>query len=131
MPVDFDTPGNESASKFFIPAPVDPAVKRPERPGRALRNVTALAVLALFFAVAGGKTNPGGPFISISCDVMPFAIAFFVTLRSLLFLRTRWFWLRLGSLVPIAIACLIIAVVVNNVLDFWFRLHSRGDFIGF
>jgi len=102
----------------------------PDKPRRWF-ILTLLGTASLYFAFLGSKINPGGPFISIMHDIIPFAVAGMVLIASVRCLRDKGVCQRMLALIPMVPATVTIPVVVNNVLDFWTRAHARGDLIGF
>ena len=76
------------------------------------------------------KTNPGGPFVSFFGDVVPILASLVLTVAVALWLRRMTSRERLISLVLLIVPAVVIAVVVTDVLGFWFWPNARGEFLG-
>jgi hypothetical protein len=90
-------------------------------------RLTALGMVALWFALLGAKTNPGGPFISVMHDIMPLGVAAFVLVAAV---RCLWERARALWFFPMFPAILAIVFAARNLLEFWTNAYSRGPLIG-
>ena len=92
--------------------------------------VALLSVVALISA-GSVKTIPGGPFISLTGDVLPFAAAvsalwLLPRIVSRARLMTKLVGLAFGIIATVALLA-----VVAGVIGFWLRPAARGDLFGF
>ena len=92
-------------------------------------------VVLTFYAIAFGGTAirivPGGPFFSMSADILPVVTAVAAILIALSTFRTKQTQIKLLAIIPIVICCFAITNVVTDVMWFWVRPAARGDLIGF
>ena len=92
-----------------------------------------MLALAMFALVCGGsvhRINPGGPFFSMSGDVLPTMAAIVVILAGITIFRTGNFLAIALSCILILVACFAITDVVTGVLQFWFHPSARGTLLG-
>jgi hypothetical protein len=94
-------------------------------------RLTLLGFAALFFAANGGKSNPGGPFISVMCDVLPVALAIYSLTASVRLLSDESVLVRVLAFVPMSTAMFAIVSVARNILQFWSNACARGPMIDF
>jgi len=89
--------------------------------------------LTLFSLLLGGtaaRIVPGGPFISVTSDVLPFAASLIAIRLGLLTLSERNSGAKLVALAIILLATLSMARIMIDVYSFWNRPYARGDFFG-
>jgi hypothetical protein len=93
--------------------------------------IVGLTLFALLFSGSAIRIVPGGPFISITGDLLP-AVASVVAMRlGLLILRGNALLPKLLALLFILLATLALSRVMIDVYTFWIRPFARGDLIGF
>jgi hypothetical protein len=90
-----------------------------------------LSMIALLIGGEMPKIRPGGPFISVTHEVLPLILSLWVIYDCLSRLRLRVFGPRLAALVVSLLATLAIAKVLITIIAFWMHPYARGDLIGF
>ena len=90
----------------------------------------SLAVPAIFFAGQMPRVIPGGPFISIIGDVLPFLAALAAIVFGFVCLRASGTAPKLIAIIAITIATVAIAQVIRDVYSFWQYPYARGDLFG-
>jgi len=89
--------------------------------------------LVLFSLLLGGSTPrivPGGPFISITSDILP-GVASLTAIRfGLIALRGRNIVAKFVALMFILLATLALSRIMIDVYSFWHRPFARGDLLG-
>jgi hypothetical protein len=89
-----------------------------------------LTLFSLLLGGAAARIVPGGPFISFSSDVLPFAATLIAIRLGLLTLRGRNSGAKLVALAFIVLATLSLARIMIDVYSFWNRPYARGDLFG-
>jgi hypothetical protein len=88
-------------------------------------------VLADILSVSGaGKVNPGGPFLSVTGDLVPCALCLAIFACGVLSLRSASAVFRVILLVLLLLTTVFLASVVEGVILFWFWPYARGALIG-
>ncbi len=98
-------------------------------PKRRFILLTLLGLLAFVFAGGGAKTNPGGPFISVLCDILPVVVAIYTLAATVRLLADNRVLVRLLAFIPMPPAIFAIDFVANNMLSFWSNPYARGPTI--
>ena len=89
-----------------------------------------LAVVALFFGGHVSRIVPGGPFISVTGDVLPFFAALAAIALGFLCLRSHDAAHKLFAVILILIATIAVANITVDVYSFWHRPAARGSLWG-
>ena len=93
--------------------------------------VGCVIVGALFFVFGRGvKVIPGGPFVSITGDVIPISSAIIAIYHGLICLRSRSLPVKLSALTFILLSTVGLGLNIRFVLSFWLNRYARGDLIG-
>ena len=77
-----------------------------------------------------GKIIPGGPFISITGNIVPLigaAIAIWASLPYVAYPRLK---IILSAVTHIALATSLAGIVLYSIITFWIKPFARGDLIG-
>jgi len=97
-----------------------------------LRLVATIALTTLAFTGVGTqRIIPGGPFISVTGDILPLASALSAICLGLFTLRHPDFLIKLAGLIFIVLATLSVAYNIIDVCSFWFHPKARGNLLGF
>jgi len=102
----------------------------PHGPNPRWFRLTLIGIVALWFAATGAKANPGGPFISVTFDILPVVTGVYVLTAAVRLLRDKNTYTRGLAFVPMLPAVFAISGVATNVLAFWTRYAARGPMIG-
>lgn len=89
-----------------------------------------LGTLALASAGQVMRERPGGPFISLTGDVIPFVAAVVAIIIGFCCLRAYTVKPKLIALIFIAFATVAIAIIIADVHSFWIRPFARGQLLG-
>ena len=92
--------------------------------------VVGLTLFALLLGGSATRIVPGGPFISITSDVLPAAASLIAMRFGLVALRGRNVGTKLLALVFILLATLALGRIMIDVYSFWNRPYARGDLLG-
>lgn len=110
------------------------AHSRPQPPRESSRIgwVIGLSLFAVVLGGSTGRTVPGGPFISLTGDILPTIAALFAIRLALLTLRCRGVAIKLVAMLFVLVSTFALSNVFMSVYCFWFlRSHARGDLFGF
>ena len=115
---------------------VDDGIEKLNDPSKSMSMTRLCLMVGLtLYAIAFGGTAmrivPGGPFFSMSADILPVVASITAMLIGLTAFRTKQTHAKLLAIISIAICCLAITNVVTDVMWFWIRPAARGDLIGF
>jgi hypothetical protein len=89
-----------------------------------------LFVGLLSWPFGSGKLIPGGPFVSVFGDVIPAAFALIAIWCALPFICHPLLKIKASAMAHIALATALLAVVLVNVVGFYFDPYARGDALG-
>jgi hypothetical protein len=97
---------------------------------RALGWIFFVLIVMALTMPSVGRIIPGGPFLSVSGDLVPIALCLtFLTLCMMLFRRETGAG-KLFLLVMMLLATGLLAKILESILLFWFRPYARGVLIG-
>jgi hypothetical protein len=103
---------------------------QPQLQPSCLGRIIGLAVFSVLFGGSAARIVPGGPFVSLTGDILP-TIAAVVSIRySLLTLRGRDIGTKAIAVTCVVVCTFALSNVFRSVLSFWFRPYARGDFFG-
>jgi hypothetical protein len=108
-----------------LPRRFDPAV------WPTLRTYATVVFIEAALGMTDGKLTPGGPFISISAEVLPVVLCVGVVLfgvRSLFFGTARR---RVLIALLMLLALTVLWVPLSMAISYWNAPYSRGPLIGF
>ena len=105
---------------------------KPRTTRNKFASYVVLMVLASLVFAAGGssRTIPGGPFISITANLLPFVVSTAAIILYWPNLRSPLLSLALLFAVVILAAVAAIIFVVIDVISFYYRPCARGDLFG-
>ena len=91
-----------------------------------------LIFFALILCLFGGspKITPGGPFISVFGDIIPFALTIAAMIYGLVGLRSSNTLVEIGAVTAILFATLVMGLHMFLFFHYWFDPYSRGGLIG-
>ena len=92
-----------------------------------------MIAIALIASAWGGQLSrmvPGGPFISMTTELVPMLAALIAMAIGLSSFRTKDEPTIFLGIIAILISCLTITNVTAAVMEFWVRPAARGAFLG-
>ena len=92
--------------------------------------IAGLTFYSIFLGGSAQRIVPGGPFISVTGDILPVLSCFIVMTLGLTLYRTKNQLANLIAVITTLAACVIITQVATDVMRFWVRPAARGVFIG-
>jgi hypothetical protein len=96
-----------------------------------LSRIIGLAVFSVLFGGTAARIVPGGPFVSLTSDILPTIAAVASVRYSLLSLRGRDIGTKVIAMFFVVVCTFALSNVFRSVLSFWFSPYARGDFFGF
>ena len=105
--------------------------RSPRNPSLLAGNLTFVALI--MGMVFGHKINPGGTFISVFGDIIPFALTVAALGYGIVGLRSSYsskILEKVGAVIVILFSALVMYLVMFSFCRFWFAPYSRGELFG-
>jgi hypothetical protein len=98
--------------------------------GTSEKVLLGIVIACGFLMCTSAKLTPGGPFISISGDLLPLFGSFFAVLAARRLIHIRRGLRRWASVCLLVAAVGIMCFVIFVVVSWWIRPYSRGYLFG-
>jgi len=101
---------------------------------RHYRKMTYTFLFSMYAFVFGGSTQraiPGGPFLSVTGDLLPMAFAVLAVVLGLTLCRGKDAGTRIAVSLMLLVATVAFARTFNDVYLYWNSPYARGDFWSF